>query len=379
MKTLSDFIVFSDDWGRHPSSCQHLIKRFLPFNKVLWVNSVGLRTPTLSWYDLKRGFQKIKEWGHQPQEVVEPHLKRVSPFSLPWNQFGAIRSINKYLGCSILNKSIRAEGFKKTISLSTVPNACDWMGNLGESLKVYYCVDDFSQWPGMNRETILEMEKVLLSKIDLFVATSENLMQTKRPENIPALLLPHGVDLDHFKQASKQIDQEKRECAFPTIAYFGMLDERLDFDLIDFLVKQRPQWNWLFLGPHQFFPKELSQKKNIFIRPSVEYDELPHALRAVDLLCLPYKTSLLSQSLNPLKLRECLATGKPIVSTPLPEIEKYSEVLFIGKSPEEILQHLEDVIQNFDQWNSQKQVEAIASETWEARADLLAEKIEDLL
>ncbi len=378
MKHLSDFIVFSDDWGRHPSSCQHLMRRFLSENRILWVNSIGLRSPQISRYDLLRGFHKLASW-MRPQQEPEKNLKIISLFSFPWNQFSSVRSWNKQIGFRALEKAIAKAGVEKPISLATVPNACDWMGRFGERLKIYYCVDDFSQWPGMNRKTILEMEKSLLGKIDLFVATSEKLYAEKKPKGIPSLLLPHGVDVKHFEQARSSFNEKEKKEWAPTIGYFGLMDERLDFDLITSLVTQRPHWKWVFLGPTQFFPRQLKEKKNVICRPSVEYSVLPEHLKAIDILFLPYKINSLTQALNPLKLRECLATGKPVVSVPLPEVTPYAEWVQIGKDSQQILASLDQLVLNYFQWNSQKQIQRVAKEDWEMRAKTLADQIEALL
>ena len=378
MKHLSDFIIFSDDWGHHPSSCQHLMRRFLPENKILWVNSIGLRSPQISRYDFFQGIHKLSNW-MRPYQEPEKNLKLLSLFSLPWNQFSSVRFLNKQMGLRALKKAILKAGLEKPITLTTVPNACDWVGELGERLKIYYCVDDFSLWPGMNLKTVLQMEKTLLKKIDLFVATSEKLYEEKKPKGIPSLLLPHGVDVEHFQQARAPFDEKDKKNWTPTIGYFGLIDQRLDFDLIASLVSARPHWKWVFLGPLQFFPQNLKKKKNVVCLPPVDYSFLPEHLRPIDILFLPYKVNSFTQTLNPLKLRECLATGKPVVSVPLSEVIPYADSIQIGKNAEQILTSLDALILNYSHWNSQKQIQKIAKEGWESRAQTLADQIEALV
>ncbi len=375
MKNLCDFIVFSDDWGRFPSSCQHLMKRFLSQNKVLWVNSIGLRSPSLSAYDLKRICQKLKEWGKSTQEHEIDNLDIVSPISLPWNQFNGIRKFNKSLGINALSKKINSLTSTKRVSLATVPNACDWIGNLDESLKVYYCVDDFSKWPGMDKKTILKMEQELLNKVDLYVATSKKLYDRKDIPNIPKLFLPHGVEVEHFSNSSNKVETN----SFPSIGFFGMLDKRLDYELISALSEKRSHWKWVFMGPKQYFPKNIEKRANISVFPPSSYEELPLELKKVDILFLPYKMNDLSNALNPLKLRECLATGKPVVASPIPEVVKYKKWLKLGGTLEEWLHSMDEVVAGYKKWNSQKQINEMKQESWESRADTLAQKIEKML
>lgn len=378
IQALGDMIVFADDWGRQPSSCQHLMKRFLPNNRVFWVNSIGLRSPKLSKYDFIRFLGKLKSWS-LPESVSETNLKVISPVSLPWNHIEVIRKMNKAFGLSKLKRVTEAKGSLKRISLTTVPNACDWVGNLGESLKVYYCTDDYTLWPGAHRETVIAMEKELLSKIDLFVGVSEKLIELKKPKGIPSLLLPHAVDSTHFQQALKPLSPEERLFSFPAIGFFGTIDERIDFELVQFLAEQRPDLTLVFIGPLQYFPESLKRKKNIRFLPQSDYMSLPNTLRQLDLLFLPYKVNPLIQQSNPLKLRECLATGKPVLAVSVSETQKYADDLKVGQNKEQILDFLKEILEDYSSWKSDKQIQRMNEETWEDRAMILAEKIKELL
>jgi glycosyltransferase involved in cell wall biosynthesis len=370
-----DFVVFSDDWGRHPSSCQHLMKRFLPQNRILWVNSVGLRQPSLSVYDLRRGFEKLNEW-RRPFVQAEKNLWVYSPVSLPWNTLPVVRRWNRQVGLNGVRKILKRLGFSKPISLTTVPNACDWIGELGETLKIYYCVDDFSEWPGMKRKSILDMEKDLLSKVDLFLATSKKLLESKKPSTEQALLLPHGVDLDHFKQAYSGIEFSGQGDSPPHLGYVGVIDERLDFDLLLYLIHERPKWIWIFVGPVMSCPRELRRSENCRFLPPVSYAELPNALRSLDGLLMPYKVNRLTETINPLKLREYLATGKPVVATQIPEIGMFSDLLSIASSKEEFVKRIEEIIQNKSRVKPKDRWKRLESESWESRAEILSQEIE---
>lgn len=378
MKRLADLVVFSDDYGRHPSSCQHLIKRFLQRNRVLWVNTIGLRRPTLSTYDVMRSMEKLLEW-LRPFRSREENLWVFAPISLPWNNLGFVRSWNERVAVSQLRKVIQRLDFNQVVSLTTVPNVTDWIGQLGESLRVYYCTDDYTEWPGAEKSIILNMEEKILEKMDLFVPVSQRLLDIKNIRGKPHLLLPHGVDIEHFKKANQHVGHSKGRFSWPCIGYFGLVDERLDFDLILSLVKARPQWSWVFLGPIQTCPKELLRHPSCRFLPPVPYSVLPETVCCFDVLLLPYKNNLLIQASNPLKFRECIATGKPVVCYSMPWAMDYSDVVTLCRNFEEFLKALDDFVEGRKKLEPEKQWLKISHEPWEVRAEALANKIQNLL
>lgn len=266
--------------------------------------------------------------------------------------------------------------FKNIISLTTVPNACDWISELGEKLKIYYCVDDFSEWPGMDKNLILEMESKLLKKIDLMVPASETLLNRKQLSGKTTFLLPHGIDVDHFKNTYAPLRRVKRPYRWPCLGYFGLIDERLDFNLILSALKQRPGWTWVFLGPVMSCPKELQRLKNVVFLKAVPYEKLPQSICYFDFLMLPYKSTSLVEAINPLKLRECIATGKPVVVPSMPWSKDYKDLISEYKSPEEFVRIVDDYVQGIRKNNPESQWKRMSQESWETRAEALANEIE---
>src|SRR5438093_4120268 len=122
-----DFIVFSDDWGRHPFSCQHIMKRFLPHSRVLWVNTIGMRPPSLSSYDLRRSFEKLVQWVGPRSKIngtgaIPENLSLVSPLGIPYNMVSAIRGLNARIGLSAVSRAIKKNNLNSPIVITTLPN-----------------------------------------------------------------------------------------------------------------------------------------------------------------------------------------------------------------------------------------------------------------
>ncbi|MCA9753302.1 MAG: glycosyltransferase family 1 protein, partial [Gemmatimonadetes bacterium] len=152
MSARRTFVVFADDWGRHPSSCQHLFRRIAPHHRVVWVNTIGTRTPTLRPADLARAAGKLREWafgaGDAAAAASDPAVpvEVLRPVMTPFDRWHPLRRLN----ASLLIRAIRAavSPAERPILVTTIPNAAGVVGRIEEAASVYYCVDEFSEWPG---------------------------------------------------------------------------------------------------------------------------------------------------------------------------------------------------------------------------------------
>ncbi len=328
------FIVFGDDWGAHPSSVQHLFKRIARTHRTLWVNTLGLRPPRLDRRDAARVVRKLR--GMLSPAAAQPtgdssrdldlDLHVVAPPMLPWMRPAALRLANRESVRLVVNRAAARLGVRDPIVVTTVPNGVDGRGLAGSCCLVYYCVDDFTNWPGVDRVAATNLERELLSDCDAVLATSQNLADTRCPRRGEASLLPHGVDVEHLARAcdpaTAALPGVRR--GRPVLGYLGLVDARLDVALVMGVARARPDWDVVFVGPTDTAPDPRLRGDNVRFFPAVSYARLPEAMAAFDVALLPYVQSELTRSINPLKLREYLASGRPIVATSLPEVARYA-------------------------------------------------------
>ncbi len=379
-----DFLVFSDDWGRHPFSCQHLMRRFLPGNRLIWVHTIGLRTPRLCLYDARRALEKLGSWlptKHtgktiEPRKTdLRPHI--LSPVMLPFNRIPGVRAFNRASVVRAVRRAMGALGLRAPVLLATLPNACDYVGAFGESLVVYYCVDDFSLWPGMNQpDLVREMERSLLAGADLVAATSTALCQSRGNAAGPARLLSHGVDVDHFAGGPYPCPPALADAPGPLIGFYGLLDQRLDLPLLREAARQRPDWTFALIGARQADLAALENLPNVRLIPPVDYTDLPAFAARFDAAMIPYRTGALSDSINPLKLREYLAAGKPVAGTPLPELLRLPGV-HTGEGAVGFIRAVEAALA--DKTPPEARRAALAGQSWQDKAELLSGWIEEAL
>ncbi len=333
------FLVFSDDWGEHPSSCQHIFKYIVRDYPVVWVNTIGMRLPRFTLQDAKKAGKKIKRMfinasqGKSSFKLPE-RLSVLQPFMVPYNK-GVFRKFNQRSVIKAVRKELARRGLSKPILVTTVPNACDYIGAFVERRVVYYCVDDFAEWPGHEKELVLQMEKELLKKADIFIATSEKLYRKLALEKKPIFLLSHGLDLRRFISSNNSESARLAKIPRPRIGYVGLVDARLDWALLELLIERLGEVSFVFVGRSEVELRPFSRFANFYQVGPVPYEEVPLVLQALDVLILPYLVNEFTKTINPLKLKEYLATGKPIVASPLPEILKWNDYLLVAKTGED--------------------------------------------
>ena len=380
MLTGYDIIVFSDDWGRHPFSCQHLMKEILPYNRILWVNTIGMRRPNLSLYDVKRSIQKIVSFCTKTQSHSLPeNLTILNPFMLPFGN-RVVQCLNRASVIKAVREVMIRKSYRRPLVLTTLPNATDYLGSFGEKVAVYYCVDDFTLWPGANISLVKEKERSLLGKIDLLLCSSQSLAEIK-PTAAPVEILPHGVDYDHFSRASQGLKRALPVCvglSGPVIGYFGLLGEWVDLDLLESILKESPEWTLLLVGNVISDISCLSSYPNLRLTGVVAYDELPDYVAYMDVCILPYVTHGRGQSITPLKLREYIASGRPVVSTAIPECMKYDTIITIAESPAGFVAAIAQALVEPKE-NSTRRQAAVVNESWRTRAEMLSAAIERVL
>ena len=377
-----DFVVFSDDWGRHPFSCQHIMQHFLPQNRILWVNTIGMRLPRLTTYDVKRAIEKIDSWtvpASRSEQTLPDGLRVIAPVMIPFSTVPLVRAFNRWSVIRSVQVAMQEWGMRDPVLLTTQPLASEFIGRFGETAVVYYCVDDFANWPDMNiPELVRSMEEKLLDQADLVVAVSDHLVRTRPARKGETRLLTHGVDVDHFRRARTVAGKTNFHGSkiSPVIGFFGLLDNRMDWELVSSLVERRQEWAFVFIGNAQVPLMELTRFGNFRHVPAVSYEDLPGYAAAFDVAILPYVVDASTAGISPLKLKEYLALDIPVVTTPLSGVMEFREILYIAAGTEEFDAAIAGALQS---GRKQHQSDWIEGEAWVTKAEILSGWMDSLL
>jgi len=211
----------------------------------------------------------------------------------------------------------------------------------GEDCGVYYCVDEFSQFSGYDAAAIREAEKRLAHRADLVVTTSTALYESKRFFNTRTVLVTHGVDLAHFAKATAPetaVPQDVAGLPRPIFGFWGLIQDWLDVPLIARLAQARPDASIVLIGEAATDVSVLSSLPNVHLLGRRPYEQLPAYAKAFDAGLIPFCVNELTRAVNPIKLREYLSAGLPVVSTALPEVERYGSLARVARDAEAFIQ-----------------------------------------
>ena len=363
-------LVFSDDWGRHPSSCQHLIKRLLPRHRVVWVNTIGTRVPSFSLSTLRRGWEKFAEWSRptQPERGESRNPCVLQPRMWPWFRHSHDRWLNQKLLIHALEPVLRAAD-EPVYAVTTIPIVADLVGRLSVESWTYYCVDDFSVWPGLDQRTMAQMERDLLPRCDSVIAASENLVRHISQMGRDATLMIHGVDLDLWQQhPNANLQNTLIHLQGPLIVFWGVIDHRIDVEWIKRLAADLTAGTIVLAGRLDDPDPALLRTPRVVHVPPLPLDSLPALGQRADVLIMPYADLPVTRAMQPLKLLEYLATGKPVVASSLPAVAAWSDCLDVADSAASFSMLVRERIGHTIPSDQQVARERLSQQGWGAKA-----------
>jgi glycosyltransferase involved in cell wall biosynthesis len=330
-------MVFADDWGRHPSSSQHLIRLLLDRHEVYWINTIGTRAPGLNVATFGRALEKLRAWSapSQTPELPLPGLHVFNPKMWPWFRTGLDRRLNRFLLLQQLAPFIKSLP-ASPVAITNLPIVADLMGVLPVRHWVYYCVDDFTLWPGLDQEPLQRMEEQLIRHADIRIATSEVLRDKLAQTGGSTYLLTHGVDLDFWssRENTGAPLAELNRLERPLIVFWGLIDRRMDLAILRRLAAELTVGTIALVGRELNPDPSLYRINRIVHLGALPYHDLPRVAREAAVLIMPYLDLPVTQAMQPVKLKEYLATGKPTVARNLPAVRPWADCLDMADTPE---------------------------------------------
>ncbi len=288
---------------------------------------------------------------------------------LPFLNIPAIRFLNKKSVVYQVKKQLKSLNMNSPVIVVTAPNACDYINHFNESSVVYYCVDDFSEWPGLDKNLVKAMENELIKKSDIFIATSQNLYKNIESQGQQVNLLTHGVDIEFFSAVQEKEHYLLENIPKPRVGYFGLFDDRSDKNLLIEIAKLLPDISFVITGGIETDTSQLEKIKNIYLTGRIPYVELPQMAKGYDICMLPYKKNKLTDSIQPLKFKEYLATGKPIISTPIKEALKLEKHINIANTVTEWTDSIGRNLTGLSLTSLEMRSQFIKNESWQKKSE----------
>jgi len=373
--------ISSTDWDEIWGSRQQIMLRLATAgNRVLFVQrQVGpehlLRDPVLRKH-------KIASWRGERIRHLSHNIWLWCPPMMPPGRYYSML-LNK-LGQSLLAARIHPLlfelGFNQPILWLYPPHSAPLLGLFGERCSIYHCIDRFSgMQKGLKRSIIEKQERILLQNADLVFTHSfglRNLYQnlTRRPITI----IPSAADVLYY-QSITAIHPDIEPLPRPRIGIMGTFDGRIDVNLLQSLVINHPAWQFIIIGqirPGRTNLDSLFAFTNVHYLGSHPYQEMPALLNGMDVFLIPYKINELTEFINPLKLYEYLAVGKPIVSVPLPEVHHLSPYVYIAE-PNDFSNKIRLALESDDCTKQQARRDEAQKHSWDARVCTMIQTINE--
>jgi UDP-galactopyranose mutase len=229
------------------------------------------------------------------------------------------------------------------------PMALDIARDIPASAVVFDCMDELSAFRGAPPE-LLTHEADLLTRADLVFTGGQSLFEAKRERHRRVFAFPSSVDVPHFAKARHgNVDPaDQADIPHPRLGFFGVVDERMDLDLLDAVAARRPEWHFVILGPCvKIDPATLPRRDTIHYLGMKRYEELPAYLSGWDVALLPFAKNESTRFISPTKTPEYLAAGRPVVSTSVRDVVRpYGEQAFvaIADTPDEFAAAIERML-----------------------------------
>ncbi|MDR2605335.1 MAG: glycosyltransferase, partial [Desulfovibrio sp.] len=349
---MGDILMFSTaDWDNNVwTNKQHTAVLFAERGyRVLYVDSLGLRRPTLNARDLKRICRRIGKCLPLARRV-HPDVWRISPLVLPLHGSERARRINAGLLHGLIARNLARLRMERPLIWTYNPVIADLCASLPHSGIVYHCVDDLRAAPHIDPAAIEEGEARLGRAADLCFTTSALLRDRMRTLFTRVAYEPNVCDRDFFATARQPlpVPPELRNIPRPRLLFVGAVSAyKVDFPLLETLARRMPEAHFLLVGPvGEGQPDGAPPPKlpNIHLAGAVPYGRLPYFMAHADAALLPVPHNAYTAAMFPMKFFEYLAAGLPLVGTRLPALAEFEHLYFPSDNEEDFLVNLRRVL-----------------------------------
>lgn len=356
-----------EDWWYHnPHSKNHIAKRLARQNKVLFVNSVTMGMPPASNPDFfKKIWRKLRSFMRGVRKVSDG-LWVMTPIVIPLYGSRAGRLLNRLILVVQLRLVMLALGMRRPIVWAAIPTVADVVGSLGARLLVYQVSDKYDSNPEsvVSPDVIRRMDDDLKRRSAVVMYSGRKLFEES---DLPQrYFLEQAVDFEHFAVPASETALDIASIPRPILGYVGAIDYMMDTELIETVARLRPDWHWVFIGGASKMVQV--NAPNVHFLGARRYADLPRYYRHIDVCVQPWiPANVFSSYGSSIKVREYLATGKPVVISPLYEYRNTPGIR-IYRSADEFVQLVEEALAHDTPEQRAARQQTVVNCTWDVRA-----------
>ncbi len=346
-------------WQRH----QTIASLFAERNRTYFWEIPGLRRLRLA--DAPRLARMVGERivpkGRETTGESIAGVKRLRPTLLPATS-ALFRLLNRPLIRRYAKQFLSDSGHVDVLWCYSVSGtAVEFVKQIPHEVLVYDCTDNWLAVEGIPND-VAGNEEYIMKRADLTIVTNEQLYEQKRDRARRVERIPHGVLLERFLLPARRRDRIENV----RLVYYGHIyGQHLDVAMVNAIAEMCPSWSLTLVGPvksrHRFC-------SNVEIAGQVAHERLRAYLSECDVIILPYRRNAYTDFVHPAKIYECLATGLPIVSTPIKFLAgAFQQVLRFGSTPADFKAEIEAALAQDTAEDRERRVRMAAANTWRAR------------
>jgi len=378
-----DVLCFGgEDWWYHNRAHIdfQLMRRFAKQGIVLYINSIVMQKP-----DVRQGRKFVQKLIRKAKSISKG-LKKTkagfwvcSPFSLPAHHVAWVRPLNEMLLRFQLSSMTRKLRIRSPVIWVACPTACDVALSMKKSRLVYQRTDCYEAYPNVDVETITTYDRKLKAEADLTIFVNSSLYEKETGQCKKAIYLDHGVDFEMFAVAeqNQQIPADIANIKKPIVGYFGgHADHKVDIELILKIAELLPEVSFVIVGDCAGSYSHRLHEENICLLGQKSYEQIPHYGKCFDVGILPWKINRWTEAANPIKLKEYLALGKPVVSTSaFTELEQYLDIVYQANTPEDFAKCIKKAYSENSPELMAKRRQKVALSSWDSKAEIVLHEL----
>ncbi len=382
---LPAICISSTEWDFLFQRQQHLMRLFSRYSPVLFVDPLRQPSPLVFIRSVKPRLNQITPGLFSLSFPENPGNGQAAP-----DMMRKMRRISGTLSSKIphfrlLNNLLTKRMVCSATKVLHINNHILWCYRYDSAtfrrskskLVVYDCVDDWSAF-GTTFHDVNSLERNLLAVSDIVFTSSRRLYEMKSRYNSHTYHVPNGVDFEHFSTAAKNPRRPAplENISHPIMGFHGATYTWIDLVLIERIARRRPDWSFVFVGPVGGNVRT-PRLPNMHFLGKVPYNVLPEYVASFDVCLLPFKRVELTQSVDPIKMYEYLAAGKPIVSTSIPEVHKFSDYAAIADDDMDFERAIASALTEDNASQAKARQEIASKNSWANRFKTMAKIIGD--
>ena len=369
------------DWWYHNRGLfsPQVLSRLARHYRVLYVNSLGIRVPSLK-HDPNALKKMARKFGSLLHFLRKDNGMFVfTPVSLPVFEHPIVGSIVSFLLLLQIKLVMALFSFRKPGFYVGCPTAWEVVKKMRRRCLVYQRTDIFEEMEGIDKSYIASLNDVLTREADLVLYVNTALWQEGKKKNSNGLLIGHGVDFDRFAKAenSPYVPDDISRIPRPIVGFFGdVTNSVLDFSLLERVATELPDMSIVLVGPISSDVNGLKKHANIFLLGRKPYEEIPHYGKVFDVAIMPWILNKWVEFCDPVKTKEYLALGKPIVSIDYPELERYHDIAYAASDYDQFIDGIRRAVKEDDPQLRLRRQEAVRNETWDEKVEHIINHID---